>query len=148
MKTAALLLVMALAASATPIPWELTTSVLMGKKAFVTLQDGTRLEGNWLGVTPDSFHFEVQKARGPNRPSRGIHTFERGSLKELRLQERRVRGRVWGLVFGYFGGALPALHLSSSGAASFVVLLCTTTGFLAGHAADKATREVRIEVQP
>lgn len=148
MKTVAMLLSLALAASAAPIPWELTTSALMGKKAFVTFNDGTRIEGNWLGVTPDSFQFEVQKARGPNRPPRGVHTFERSSIKELRLQERRVRGRVWGLVFGFYGGSFIALNSASLTAARIIFPLGTALGFLAGRAADKATREVQIEAQP
>lgn len=148
MKTVILLLIFALATHADPIPWELTTSVLAGKKALVTLNDGARIEGNWLGVTPDTFQFEVQKARGPNRPSRGIHTFQRNSIQQLRFQERRVRGRVWGLVAGCWGGSILVLSMPSAAAARFVFLLATTGGFLAGHASDKHTREVQIEALP
>jgi len=144
-----LLLAPVLLTAAPPLPmeWEMTPAAFGGRKAIVKLNTGARIEGVWLGVTSTTFTIDVDRAYGKNRPQKGVHTLERSAIVELRVQERRIRGRVWGLVFGYFGGALPALHLSSSGAAKFVFLLCTTTGFLAGYAADKATQVVLIKTE-
>lgn len=148
MRTLILLLFVALPTFAAPIPWEATTSILKGKKVIVALNDGTRLEGNWLGVTPDTFQFEVQKARGPNRPSRGIHTFERSSIRKLKRQERRVGFHFCGMILGLFGGSAIVMQSGSFTAAPIVLPLAVGVGFFIGRAADKATREVQIEARP
>jgi hypothetical protein len=142
------MLIAALAARAAEplvIDWELTPEAFAGKKAIVILDSGVRVEGAWLGVTPGTFTMEVEQARGAGRPPRGVRTFERSAIRSLGLQQRRVRGRVWGGIIGYWGGAAAAFQIPSMGAAALVLLLSMTGGVLAGRALDKAVREVRIK---
>lgn len=144
------------AAPPLPIEWEMTTAALGGRKAIVKLDNGARIEGNWLGVTPNTFTIDVERAMGKNSPPRGVHTLDRSAIVELRLQERRIRGRVWGTVFGYLAGitAASAVHgrsreqgssLQHAGPATGVLFGVLVTSYVAGRAFDKATREVHIK---
>lgn len=145
------------AAPPLPIEWEMTTAALGGRKAIVKLDNGARIEGNWLGVTPNTFTIDVERAMGKNSPPRGVHTLDRSAIVELRLQERRIRGRVWGTVFGFVAGssALSAIHGRSweqgrslekkAGPALGVFYGVLVASYVAGRAFDKATREVHIK---
>jgi hypothetical protein len=144
------------AAPPAPIEWEMTPAAFGGRKAIVTLDNGARIEGNWLSVTPATFTIDVERARGKNPPPRGVHTLDRSAIVELRLQERRIRGRVWGTVFGFVAGssALATVYRRSwerggpterAGPAAGVFYGVLAASYLAGRVFDKATREVRIK---
>jgi hypothetical protein len=138
------------------IEWEMTPAAFGGLKAIVKLDNGARIEGNWLSVTPATFTIDVERARGKNQPPRGVHTLDRRAIVELRLQERRIRGRVWGTVFGFVAGsfALRAVHgrswergssMERAGPAAGVYYGVLVASYVAGRAFDKATREVHIK---
>lgn len=140
------------------IEWEMTPAAFGGRKAIVKLDNGARIEGNWLSVTPATFTIDVERARGKNQPPRGVHTLDRRAIVELRLQERRIRGRVWGTVFGLVAGsfALSAVHGRSweqgrslekkaSPALLGVFYGVLVASYVGGRAFDKATREVHIK---
>ena len=139
------------------IEWEMTPAAFGGRKAIVKLDSGARIEGNWLSVTPATFTIDVERARGKNSPPRGVHTLDRRAIVELRLQERRIRGRVWGTVFGFVAApsALSAVHGRSweqgrslekkAGPALGVFYGVLVASYMAGRAFDKATREVHIK---
>jgi hypothetical protein len=133
------------AADPLPIPWEMTTTTLMGKKAILILDTGARIEGNWISVTPDSYTIEIEKSRGPNRPPKGIQTLPRASIASLRLRERRIRGRAWGTAIGFYLAVPLAWQVSTAAAAAPVFVGTIALGFFAGRALDKTMREVHIE---
>lgn len=133
------------AAPPLPIEWEMTTAAFGGRKAIVKLDSGARIEGTWLGVTPTTFTMDVKRAKGKNRPAKGVHTLERSAIVELRLQERRIRGRVIGTTAGYFAG-MPLFWSMATPAGGLAVLgSVMTVSHLLGRAADKATRVVHIK---
>ncbi len=140
-----------------PVEWEMTPAAFGGRKAIVKLDTGARIEGNWLGVTPTTFTIDVERSRGKNQPRRGVHTLDRSAIVELRLQEKRIRGRVWGTVFGFVAGssALSVVHGRSweqgrslekkAGPALGVFYGVLVASYMAGRAFDKATRVVLIK---
>jgi hypothetical protein len=133
------------AAPPVPIEWEMTPAAFGGRKAIVTLDNGARIEGVWLGVTPTTFTIDVDRTKGKNRPPKGVHTLERGAIVELRLQERRIRGRVIGTAAGYFAG-MPLFWSMATPAGGLAVLgSVMTVSHLLGRASDKATRIVHIK---
>lgn len=147
MKLLALALVTALllpAAPPLPIEWHMTTAAFAGRRAIVTLDTGARVQGSWLGVSPDTFTMDIERSRGKNRPPLGVQTLQRNSIVDLRLQEKRIRGRAWGAALGYFIGAPLAINTGSAAAALPVFAAVLTFAFLAGRASDKATRPVHI----
>lgn len=132
------------AALPAPIEWERTPAAFGGRKAIVKLDTGARIEGNWLGVTPTTFTMDVERTKGKNRPSKGMQTIERSAIVELRLQERRNRGRMIGGIIGfYFGG--PIAYQASSGWFLPIWAAATAGGILVGRVMDKATRIVHIK---
>lgn len=133
------------AAPPLPIEWEMTTAAFGGRKAIVKLDGGARIEGTWLGVTPTTFTIDVDRTKGKNRPPKGVQTFERSAIIELRVQERRIRGRVIGTILGYFVGVPLAYRAPSSTAAGPVLLSVIAVSHLVGRASDKATRVVHIK---
>lgn len=139
---------LAQAAPPMPVQWEMTTAAFAGRRAIVTLDTGARIEGTWLGVTPATFTIDIEKSRGRNKPPRGVQTIERKSIVELRLQEKRIRGRAWGLTIGYFGGMPLAYQAPAAAIALPVLVSVMAAGFFAGRALDKATREVHITPAP
>lgn len=133
------------AAPPLPIEWEMTTAAFGGRKAIVKLDSGARIEGVWLDVTPTTFTIDVDRTKGKNGPPKGVQTLERSSIVELRLQERRIRGRVIGTLIGYFGG-MPLAYQAPSAAVGLPVLIAMlTTSHLLGRASDKTTRVVYIK---
>lgn len=133
------------AAPPLPIEWEMTTAAFGGRKAIVKLDSGARIEGTWLGVTPTTFTMDVDRTKGRNRPSKGVQTFERSSIVELRSQERRIRGRVIGGILGYLGGLPLAYQMPSAAVGVPVLVAVLTATHLAGKASDKSTRVVHIK---
>jgi hypothetical protein len=133
------------AAPPLPIEWEMTTAAFGGRKAIVKLDGGARIEGTWLGVTPTTFTIDVDRTKGKNRPPKGVQTFERSAIIELRVQERRIRGRVGGTLLGWFVGSPLMLGMSTPTAGVAVLASVMTAGHLAGRKLDKATRVVHIK---
>mgnify|MGYP004702051589 CR=1 FL=1 len=122
----------------------MTTAAFGGRKAIVKLDSGARIEGTWLGVTPTTFTIDVDRTKGKNRLPKGVQTIDRSSIVELRVQERRIRGRVIGTILGYFGG-MPLAYQAPSAAVGLPVLISVlTVSHLVGRASDKTTRVVHI----
>ncbi len=133
------------AATPLPIEWEMTPAAFGGRKAIVKLDSGARIEGTWLGVTPTTFTMDVERTKGKNRPPKGVQVIERSAIVELRLQERRIRGRVIGTTAGYFAG-MPLFWSMPTPAGGLVVLgSVMTVSHLLGRLSDKATRVVHIK---
>lgn len=133
------------AAPPLPIEWEMTTAAFGGRKAIVELDSGARIEGTWLGVTPTTFTMDVDRTKGKNRPPKGVQTIERSAIVELRLQERRIRGRVIGTAAGYFAGTPLFWSMATPAGALAVLGSVMTVSYLLGRASDKATRVVYIK---
>ncbi|MBE7541688.1 MAG: hypothetical protein M9913_10345 [Bryobacteraceae bacterium] len=135
------------AAPPLPIEWEMTTAAFGGRKAVVKLDSGARIEGVWLGVTPTTFTMDVDRTKGRNRLPKGVQTIDRSSIVELRVQERRIRGRVIGTTAGYFAG-MPLFWSMASPAGGLAVLgSVMTVSHLLGRVSDKATRVVLIKTE-
>lgn len=133
------------AALPAPIEWERTPAAFGGRKAIVKLDTGARIEGNWLGVTPTTFTMDVERTKGKNRPSKGVQTIDRSSIVELRVQERRIRGRVIGTMAGYFAGTPLFWSMATPAGGLAVLASVMTVSHLLGTASDKATRIVHIK---
>jgi hypothetical protein len=154
MKTIALLLITAVLLPAARRPlvleWEQTTAAFSNRRVLVAFHSGARIEGHWFGVTPDTFTIDLQRSHGKNAPTPGVHSFPRSSIARLRIQEKRIRGRVWGVTAGYAGGAAARLKLEDSGArdndnvANLVMCASLIIGFTIGRLADRRTTDVEI----
>lgn len=132
------------------LEWEQTTAAFANRRVLVVLDSGARIEGHWLEVTPDTFSIEVVRSHGANAPARGVHSFPRSAIVRLRIQEKRIRGRVWGVTAGYLGGAAARLSLEESrfrendNLANAIMCASVITGFAIGRLIDKRVTDVEI----
>jgi hypothetical protein len=130
--------------------WETSPTALAGRATEVVLQDGTRLEGRWLAVAPDSFTFLVERSSRPRLHSRGQGIFARVDLKEMYEVGHRVRGRVWGTVLGYVGGtaiaSLATRHPDGAqGPWAFAIIGGAVAGYHIGKQYDRPRRLIIIK---
>lgn len=140
---------LALRAEAEPvrIAWSHTPEVLKDKCVLVQLTTGTKIEGRWISVTADTFTMQVEKSSARNVIGKGTQTLPRSSIAAMRTRNRRVRGRVIGVVGGFYSVAAIASAATRSpdglqGGWGLAALGGGIAGYFAGRASDRATQEV------
>jgi hypothetical protein len=129
------------------VAWARTTVAFAGRHVVVRLTTGTRIDGHWVGVTPETFTMSVTKTSDRRVVSAGLQTLPRSSIVTLRAGKQRVRGRVIGTVAGFYGPATlgylvtrqPDGLQSGWGIAAYTLAF---VGFFVGRAYDHGTREV------
>jgi hypothetical protein len=150
---AALLITAVLLPAARPpvvLEWEQTTAAFSNCRVFVVLDSGARVEGRWLGATPGAFTMDVQRSHGQAAPARGAHTFPRTAVVRLRIQQKRIRGRVLGFAAGYAAGAAARQAFEGVGnrdhdnVSNVVMWSSVLAGLTLGWRADKKTWDVEI----
>ncbi len=121
-----------LAAEPLAVKWSESPVEFAGKRVVLELKDGTKFDGNWISVTPDSVRFR--------RSNKEVVAYPKDALAEVRVGQRRIRGRVIGLTVGFY--AFVALATQSSGKAGYGIVPGMAGGYLLGRAFDKDTRAV------
>ena len=137
-----LLTALGLAAQAERIAWNRTPEALAGHFVSVKLVDGTLVGGYWTSVTPNTFTMRVETSSNRRAFGAGIRKMPRASIVTVRAGERRVRGRVYGTIFGIY--SLTALMARFPIGAWVLAgpLAGSTIGYAVGDAIDHRTREV------
>jgi hypothetical protein len=132
------------------VRWDRTPEFFTGKRAIVSLKDGTAIEGTWNSVTEETFTMQVEKTSRKQNVPKGLRTFSRSLILSLRVGNRRVRGRVIGSLSGFYG--VVALAGASTGSAEalqggwgIAAFGAGIVGYLAGSAYDRATYQIDIE---
>ena len=151
-----LILAFMMSAQAQPqrIAWERTTEAFKGKFILVKLTSGTRIGGGWLSVTSQTFTMSVESSSNKHEIQKGIQTVARSSIAEVRVRNRRVRGRVIGTLAGFYSVAAIGSLVSGSmealqGPTGIAALGGAVAGYFIGRSLDKASREiVFIEASP
>ncbi|MCL4844859.1 MAG: hypothetical protein KJZ79_23615 [Bryobacteraceae bacterium] len=133
------------AAPPPPIEWEATTAILGGHTAIVKLDSGARIEGAWLGVTPTTFTMDVKRAKGKNRPAKGVQTIGRSAIVELRVRRHRIRGRGFGVLTALFLTPNLILRTSSVPAIWTVCIGVGVAPIIAGAIWDHSSQVVHIK---
>lgn len=123
------------------VPWSESPQVLAGKYVAVELVSGTRLEGYWASVSPDSFVFKVEKTSDKRALPKGAQKIPRSSIAVVKARRRSVRGRTIGTISGFLlGGVLLAAGMQEA------LLLApyglATAGFFVGRSIDHAMQPV------
>jgi len=128
------------------VPWARTAEAFAGRRVLVRLSNGVRIEGDWAGVTADTFTMNVRKTSDRRTVGKGLQTLARSSIAGVRTGTTRVRGRVIGVAAGYFatGGIELAISGRNSGelAAPGAAIAGGIAGYFVGRAIDRATHEV------
>ena len=140
--------VLSIASEPLRIPWQLAPAACAGKKALVTLTDGTRLEGSLLSVSPSAFEMEVERTSDRRKVANGFQRLDRAQFAGLRIREKRIRGRVIGTVAGVMlaGPAVFAMNEQTVGVWGLPVYAgIITAGHLLGRVFDRQSRLVLIE---
>lgn len=154
MKNLALLLAFATLASAQPAPlrvaWNETPLAFAGKRVIVDLNNGTRIQGSWATVADDVFTMRVEKTSRSADVAKGAQTLSRSSIKRIRIENRRVRGRVIGTLAGFYAvaGIASAAYRSSEalqGGWGIAAIAGGVLGYYTGRSIDRSTREVLLE---
>lgn len=146
-RVAAAALLMAAAASAHDVKWGDLARIAEGRKANVTLNDGSRVKGKVVAVTPDGLRM-VAGNREVLAPRREV--------KELRISRTTKHWRPIGTAIGLGAGLPPAVVLharfANEGAGTpwiaLVAVVPAAVGYLAGWSADRKTMDVRIIPEP
>jgi len=154
MRVTLLILAAMMSAKAQPIAWDHTTEALKGKFILVKLTSGTLIGGGWLSVTSQTFTMSVESSSNKHEIQKGLQTVARSSIAEVRVRNRRVRGRVIGTLAGFYSVAAIGSLVSGSmealqGPTGIAALGGAVAGYFIGRSLDKASREiVFIETKP
>ena len=128
------------------VAWGRTAEAFAGRRVLVRLSKGVRIEGDWAGVTADTFTMNVRKTSDRRAVGKGLRTLPRSSILGVRTGTARVRGRVIGVAAGYFGvgGVGVAIYGRNGGefAAPIAAIAGGIAGYFVGRAMDRATHEV------
>lgn len=151
MRTLALIMILpTLLQAAEPlrVGWQQVPSVCADRKALIRLASGTRIEGRLMSVSPASFEMEVQRTSNKSEVPKGIRTLDRASLSELRVRDKRIKGRVIGTIAGFFFAGPAVLSMSAGvvraiGLPVYVGIIAV--GHLAGRSFDHQSRLVVLE---
>jgi hypothetical protein len=151
MRTLALFLILpTLVQAAEPlrVTWQQVPSVCADRKALIRLASGTRIEGRLMSVSPASFEIEVQRTSNKREVPKGIRTLDRASIGELRVRDKRIKGRVIATIAGFmFAG--PAVYSTSArvavGTGLPVYVGVIALGHMLGRSFDHQSREVVFE---
>lgn len=151
MRTIALLLAPMVVWAAAPLTvrWSMLPGLCADREIVVKLTTGTKIEGRLLRVAPASFSMEVVYSSNPKDVSEGVHTLDRARFQSLRYREKRIRGRIWGMllvpVIASFAMApMETKSGDAPGAAAPIMLLAIGTGYMTGRAIDRRTYPVTI----
>ncbi|MGA2186200.1 MAG: hypothetical protein ABSH47_24560 [Bryobacteraceae bacterium] len=130
------------------IAWNRTPEAFAGRRVLVRLAKGTRIEGHWASVTPETFTMNVVKTSDRHVVGKGLQTLPRSSIVGLRTGKQRVRGRVIGVVAGYYsvaaiGRAIEGKY-AGEGVWGIVAVAGAIAGFFVGRAVDRATHEITL----
>ena len=146
-RAAALAFAMVAAASGHDLKWSDLAPVAEGRKAAVTLHDGSRVKGKVLGVSSEGLRMVAgkQEVLVPRR-----------EVARLRVSRTTKHWRHIGTVIGLGAGLPPAVvlhtYLNNEGASSPLVALAAVVpaalGYLAGWSADRKSMEIRIIPEP
>lgn len=114
------------------VSWSRSPEALANKFVLVTLQDGFRLEGTWVSVTPSAFTMLV---------SEKIQTVPRSTIVRVQAGKRRVRGRIAGIVIGFYSiveiGVLATGHSDATqGPIGIAAIGGAILGYFVGKAYD------------
>ncbi|HYP14730.1 MAG TPA: hypothetical protein VEQ63_12455 [Bryobacteraceae bacterium] len=138
-----LVLVSSAAAQRYSMRWAEIPIALIGRTAVVFLDDGSRAEGRWLSVTPDSFTLLVKRSSGTIK--RGHQTIERARFRSLAIRRDQTWRRRAGSIGGFIGGIYIAAYGIQSGAAVYYVAWpAGVIGFLVGRHLDRKSEPVTI----
>src|SRR5450759_3861664 len=85
-----------------PVAWNRTPEVLARKRVIVQLTRGAKVEGDWIGVTAETFTMKVEKTSNRHLVNKGIQTLPRSSILAIRAGNRHIRGRVIGSIAGMY----------------------------------------------
>jgi hypothetical protein len=114
------------------VGWQQVPSVCADRKALIRLASGTRIEGRLMSVSPASFEMEVQRSSNKSEVPKGIRTLDRASLSELRVRDKRIKGRVIGTIAGFmFAG--PVIYSMSAGVVMAIGLPVYVGVIAVGH---------------
>jgi len=141
--------ILAQAAEPLRVTWQQVPSVCSGRIALVRLTTDTRLVGRILSVAATSFDMEVERTSDKKAAPKGIRTLDRSALVELRVRDKRIRGRVIGALAGLMATG-PIVYSMSAGVVAAIGLPVyvgiIAVGHLAGQSFDHKSRVV--EIQP
>jgi hypothetical protein len=132
------------------VAWNQIPEVLAGKYALVELESGTTVEGSWTDVIDDAFVMVVERSSGTNKQLKGHQTIARSAVRRVRFREKRVRGRVIGMLAGYYAivciaGAATRSREAMQGWWGIVAVAGGVGGYQIGKSADRRTSELVIE---
>ena len=133
------------------VEWSRTPEALAGKIVRVNLKDGSVLDGDWIGVTPNSFTMRVNSTTS-DMVRKGTNTLARSSIGALAFRRHRIRGRVIGTALGWFisGGIVSAISRApdASPIASVALAGAAAGGLLIGRSVDREMTAVVILDSP
>jgi len=138
MRIAILFLTTALLLPADPqserVQWNHAATAFAGRSVEVKLTSGTRIRGAWNWVTPDSFTMRVEKTSNGREYRKGVQTVPRSLIAEVRVGERRVRGRWIGSLAGFYSiAAIGAAASRSPEALQGAIGIAAYAGGFAGY---------------
>ncbi len=126
--------------------WEMTTSMIEGKRVRLALPNGSMVEGKVLSARGDSLTVDVRKSLEKRKQPKGPVTIPRSGLHAMQIQKVTVRGRVGGSILGGLfglaigtGAAINASEYGSGGADNAIpigLVVGGIGGYFAGHVAD------------
>lgn len=153
----ALLATCALLADAQPPPvraeWNRIPEVLAGKEAVVHLHDGTKIQGTWISVTSDAFTFLIERTSAKDKHPKGQETIPRSAVRIIEYRSKRIRGRVIGILAGFYSIAGIGAAATGSGEAlqggwGIAAIAGAAGGYFIGKSVDKQTRVLEVDPPP
>lgn len=154
MRPVALLIACVMLVQAQPpavrVSWNRTPEKLAGKYVVVQMENGTKIEGSWTGVTESAFTMDVERSSGTSQRLKGAQTIPRSALQKVWFREKRVRGRVIGTLAGFYGIVAIAAAAKRSpealqGGWGIAAIAGAVGGYQIGKSFDKGLRELILE---
>jgi hypothetical protein len=151
MRIICLVLAIAVSLDAQPPPervaWNRTTESFAGKFVVVELTSGTRAGGTWVSVNSNTFSMNVEQTSNKREVGKGLRSMPRSAIVKVRAGKRRVRGRVIGVLAGFYsiagvGGAVSGKSDVLQGPVGIAAFGGAIAGYFIGKSFDHATREV------
>jgi hypothetical protein len=132
------------------VRWSQIPVALSGQTATVALQ-GATVEGHLIAVSPESMEMLIEKTSDAKRYAKGQTSLPRTDVTTIHAIRKRIRGRVWGTLAGFFGGgyagaALAANKSMESAWPALLIPVGSVIGYYVGKRAD--IKRIRIEVLP
>ena len=138
--------VVALQAQSVPqhVSWDRTPAAFAGKRVIVELDNVTKVEGDWMSVTDQTFTMKVKKSSRKQATSTGRQILPKSSITSVRVRERRPHHNVLGGVVTYVLTSM-SMNVLPDRRTCLVILAASAAVHVAGHLSDGPTREIVLE---